>query len=58
MKAHLKLIHRATEEQTYDNGTMLTEMMLASEIKRVRRKIPDIISKLTTACTAGTWTCC
>ena len=24
---------RATEEQTYDNGTMLTEMMLASEIK-------------------------
>ena len=24
---------RAAEEQTYDNGTMLTEMMLASEIK-------------------------
>ena len=24
---------RATEEQTYDNGTMLTELMLASEIK-------------------------
>ena len=42
---------RETEEDTYDNGTILTEMLLASEIKGLW-KIPVIISNPMTASTA------
>ena len=36
----LSIRDRATEEPTYDNGTMLTEMLLAGILFRKRRQHP------------------